>query len=220
MQSTSLPARYAMCATLEETSQWQCSATEEGRCECQARVQHSCRSMMQSLSISRSISAVRANTCPAVQAACTMSSSSSTRTHQTATVVAALAGADVHCMRLRLATAMQHLCRGARSNRRHELDIRQCSSCNALLALYTVTRDPSEDVTHLVAWAQRAAVPAYIVIVTSTAPSAPALIRKVSPPGEAYHLTAQQFYRSVLRPQERQHRCADVTRMSHSGPRH
>lgn len=87
------------------------------------------------------------------------------------------------------------------------LNMRRCSSCNALLALYVVTRDPSEDITHVMTWARSASVPAFVVRVTSTAPAAPAVIQKVYPPGETYHLTAQQFYRSVLHALERHHQC-------------
>jgi hypothetical protein len=87
------------------------------------------------------------------------------------------------------------------------INMRRCTSCNALLALYHVGRTAPGDATELTLWAAQARVPAYVV--TLTDPNAPhmAAITKVYPPGATFRLTDQQFFVSVLRQLERQHQC-------------
>jgi hypothetical protein len=87
------------------------------------------------------------------------------------------------------------------------LNMRRCDSCNALLALYQVARSPEVEDGELRAWAVAAQVPAYFVVLDQPA-SAPAVaVRKVYPAGETFLLTDRQFYRSVMRQIEAQHRC-------------
>jgi hypothetical protein len=87
------------------------------------------------------------------------------------------------------------------------INMRRCTSCNALLALYQVGRTAPDDATELTMWAAQAQVPAYVV--TLSDPKAPyiATISKVHPPGATFQLTDQQFFVSVLRQLERQHQC-------------
>jgi hypothetical protein len=88
------------------------------------------------------------------------------------------------------------------------LNMRRCDSCNALLALYQVARSSVVDCGELHAWAVAAQVPAYLVVLGQPAPAPAVAVRKVYPPGETFLLTDRQFYRSVLRQIEAQHRCS------------
>ncbi|MCG8352732.1 MAG: DUF2695 domain-containing protein [Chloroflexales bacterium] len=87
------------------------------------------------------------------------------------------------------------------------LNIRRCQSCDALLALYEVVQDDSAEAVELSAWAVEADVPAYRVVLSSADQPAPAYVCKVWPPGSAFRLTADQFYRSVLGGLQQQRDC-------------
>jgi hypothetical protein len=85
--------------------------------------------------------------------------------------------------------------------------MRRCPSCNALLVLYQVTRTLGEPDPDLLAWATATAVPAYVVTLAHPHRPHQAIVRKVAPAGATFPLTDQQFYVSVLRQLEMQHRC-------------
>jgi hypothetical protein len=87
------------------------------------------------------------------------------------------------------------------------INMRRCTSCNALLALYQVARTAPADHAELAAWAAAAQVPAYVVVLTDPASPHRASVSKVYPPGATFRLTDQQFYGSVLRRLETRHRC-------------
>jgi len=87
------------------------------------------------------------------------------------------------------------------------INMRRCTSCNALLALYQVTRMPATPDPDLLKWAAEADVPAYIVTLAQTHEPHQALISKVYPAGATFRLTDRQFYVSVLRQLEMQHHC-------------
>jgi hypothetical protein len=87
------------------------------------------------------------------------------------------------------------------------LNMRRCQSCNALLALYEVVQDESAEAAELAAWAVEAGVPAYRVVLSNANQPAPAYVCKIWPPGSAFRLTTDQFYRSVLGGLQQQHIC-------------
>jgi hypothetical protein len=87
------------------------------------------------------------------------------------------------------------------------INMRRCSSCNQLLALYQVTRSAAADPAPLIAWAQETSVPAYLLTLIERSEPRRAAVAKVSPSGGTFQLTAQQFYGAVLRNIERHHRC-------------
>lgn len=51
------------------------------------------------------------------------------------------------------------------------MNMRRCSSCNALLALYQVSATPSAQTDTLIAWASQANVPAYLLTLNGEKPS-------------------------------------------------
>jgi hypothetical protein len=87
------------------------------------------------------------------------------------------------------------------------INMRRCTSCNALLALYQVARAVPTNDTDLRAWAAEVQVPAYLVMLTDPQTSHQAAITRVYPPGPTFKLTDRQFFVSVLRQIERQHHC-------------
>jgi hypothetical protein len=87
------------------------------------------------------------------------------------------------------------------------INMRRCTSCNALLALYHVGRAAPADDTDLTAWAAEAQVPAYVVTLSGPAAPQSASVTKVYPPGATFTLTARQFFISVLRQLDLQHQC-------------
>jgi hypothetical protein len=87
------------------------------------------------------------------------------------------------------------------------INMRRCSSCNALLALYYVGYTAPTDHTELTAWAAEAQVPAYVVTLSGQVAAHSAFVTKIYPAGATFTLTDQQFFRSVLGQLEMQHRC-------------
>ncbi len=87
------------------------------------------------------------------------------------------------------------------------LNMRRCTSCNALLALYHVGRVAPADDADLLAWAAEAQVPAYVVTLGAHAAPHRAAVTKVYPPGATFTLTDRQFFGSVLRQLDVQHHC-------------
>jgi hypothetical protein len=87
------------------------------------------------------------------------------------------------------------------------LNMRRCTSCNALLALFHVGRAAPTDDADLLAWATEAQVPAYVVILSAQAAPHGAAVTKVYPPGATFTLTDRQFFGSVLRQLDVQHHC-------------
>jgi hypothetical protein len=88
------------------------------------------------------------------------------------------------------------------------INMRRCSSCNALLALYQVARDAAATTAPLVDWAVEAGVPAYLLTLIERRAPQRATVTKVYPGGGiAFQLTAKQFFGAVLRNIERHHRC-------------
>ena len=87
------------------------------------------------------------------------------------------------------------------------INMRRCSSCNALLALYHVGYAAPPDHTELIRWAAEAQVPAYVVTLSGNVAAHKASITKIYPEGATFTLTDQQFFVSVLRQLEMQHHC-------------
>jgi hypothetical protein len=87
------------------------------------------------------------------------------------------------------------------------INMRRCSSCNGLLALYQVIGAAPANQAELLVWAAEADVPAYVVTLIGRNTSHAATITKVYPPGATFTLTDKQFFGSVLRQIEQQHHC-------------
>jgi hypothetical protein len=87
------------------------------------------------------------------------------------------------------------------------INMRRCSSCNALLALYQVGYASVPNQTELITWAAQAQVPAYLISLSSQDAAHRATVTKIYPAGATFSLSARQFYGSVLRELEMQHRC-------------
>jgi hypothetical protein len=92
------------------------------------------------------------------------------------------------------------------------INMRRCTSCNALLALYQIARTAPVSDTELVTWAAEAQVPAYVVTLSGPRSPNTALIRKVYPSTTAFQLTDRQFFISVLRQIELEHHCRHPAR--------
>jgi hypothetical protein len=90
---------------------------------------------------------------------------------------------------------------------RHSATTRRCSSCNALLVLYQVGYASVPNQTELITWAAQAQVPAYLISLSSQDAAHRATVTKIYPAGATFSLSARQFYGSVLRELEMQHRC-------------
>jgi hypothetical protein len=87
------------------------------------------------------------------------------------------------------------------------INMRRCSSCNALLALYQVGYVAAPDHTELIAWAAESKVPAYAITLSGEVAADRASVTKIYPAGATFTLSDRQFFGSVLRQLEMQHSC-------------